>query len=411
MVSKNIKIAFRTNCALQIFSIFNSFSSLFWSKLADNTKKHNQIIVFNSFFYGFLVLSIISIRDIKSQQIQQFFLILITIFREFTLGSFGAPQDSLVMNYLAYKGKKLSSIGYLNLSKNISYISAMFYTIFLDYIISEKNLISIKLCTFFLLVCISSFLLIFVAPSFSPIKNEDFTADQSNANLESIEERSDIDIKDKETIFTVLRKKSLILLYISTVVAGLYKCVNINLLTTFIRIRGEKPRYSSICFAMRSIVESAIVLFLSHYDKSLSILFISSMISTILSLSINMIFNYEIEALLFSEIFTGYHRATVVFSTILLFRTYSTSNTQSQVQGLRNSAYNGISCVVFGIIAFFTIDPKIIDPNQAKTEAEGKEMSRRLNIFFLKNYRNLAILLALSLIPSIIVHFLRKRNL
>lgn len=414
MASKNLQISFRTNCTLQFLSLFNGFGSLFWSKFADTTKKHNQIIMFNRFLYGFLVLSMILIRDVSSKRFQQMCLILITILREFTLGSIGPPQDSLVMNYLACNGKTLSSIGYLNISKNISYILSMLYTIVLEYIHPNKDITKIKMVTFFMLVCISSFLLMFVAPRFSPIVDENFRAGQSSQSLANpvrTEENTGTEIENENEILKILRERSFMLLYLSTVVAGLYKCVNINLLPTFLRIRGEAPRYSPICFAMRAIVVSLTTFLLSNFDGCLSLLFISSIISGICSLVIGMVANYSITAVLFSEFFIGYHRATIVFSTILLFRTYSTPNTQSLVQGIRNSAYNGISCVLFALIAMFTVPSDIIDPNQIKDHVKKEEMTDKLNKLFLENYKNLTILLSLSLIPALTVHFMRKKNL
>ncbi|KRH94398.1 hypothetical protein M153_2750009285 [Pseudoloma neurophilia] len=436
MMGECTQISFRAICMLQIFSLFNFFGSFFWSKLADTTKKHNWIMVFNSYFYGILVIAILMIKSITNKTYQLIFLVIIAIFREFTLGSFGPSQDALIMNYLAQNKRKLSLMSHITFVRSIGIILSMLYQILIDFKVPKNNHYTVNLITFFSMVSLTSFFLIFTVPPFKTVENENFSRigeyqedlnqnNQSNEKDEVNQEfyrqydlnhNNEQDIqysskkRDQKNILQILMTKSLFLLYISALIAGIFKCIVVNFLPTFLRVRGEEGYTVKVCYTIRSIIEAIAIFLLSSVTHNLSILFMSSIVSAFLSLLLCFISNYHIYSLYFSEILIGYNRSMFSFSTILLFRTYSTSETQSQLQGLRNSAYNGMACVVFGVLAFFFVPSDIVDPSQAKPDQKSL-MNAKINDLFLKVYKYLMVLVALSIIPAFVAFLLRKKHL
>lgn len=394
-VSQHKNITFRFNCGLQILSICNFVGSFFWTFIADKTFKHHYIQIFNSILYGLTVAGLITTKKIESAKIQAIIVIFLTLVREFTLGSFGGVSQGLQLNYLIRSGQSLSYISLISISQNLGTFSAMLSSYAIEAYGIEKKEEFIKGVLYFLNIIFSTFLLLFIAPRFVQVEVPHSKSDP-NENK-----------KDKN-IISLFKIPSLTLLYISLTIAGIYKCIISNIIPTILKVHGMPNSLKSSCFAIRSLTELIIYLPLSKIKSHRSFFFITSFITSALSILIDLKFEFKSPYIYLSEFLKGYSRSVINFSSVLLFKTYATSVTLTQTQGLRNSAYNGLSCIIFGLLAIIFVPSDIYVPEDIKNEPQMKE---RLKKVLDNGYKYMMFLLIIINVPILIAKSFRKRNL
>lgn len=397
IVSKTVKLSFRSNCSLQIFSLFFFFGSFIWAKLADKTHKHNLIIVLSKTLYGLLVFSILMIQKINGERLRQISIIFVTILRESTLGTC-CILDSLLINYLIRTERGVAHVSYLSFSKNIGMILAMLTSTLISSYCLESHRIYVKCIFYVVFTAISSVILLFVIPKYRKIESEISPKTRSTENL-----------NQSNSLIDLFKTKSFAFLYLCIIIAGIYKCIATNFLMTFLRVRKLPEKTPNICFTIRSITESVTLIPLSKINRHRSSLLIVGLASATLAMAISIIFRFSTISLFISEIFNGLSRSVTTFASVLLFKSYSNPETLTQVQGIRNGGYNGISCVLFGIIAFCLIPSNIYDPKVVPDD-QKLEMEQSLGNIFINSYKISLGLLIFSLIPGLAVYLLRKKN-
>lgn len=398
IVNQNTYITFRWNCALQIMSLFNFCGSFFWTYLADCTKKHHLIQVFNANMYGLLVAAIFGSRRIESQTIQIIAVLFITMMREFTLGSFGGVSQGLFLNYLIRNNMSSSLISFTNISQNLGVFSAMFFSYIISITKFQNHILFCKMIMYIIAISISSFLLIFFVPRFQ-------ITNMTNEQYAPL-----IDTRNRKNIIFAFKKPSLILFYIVLTIAGIYKCIISNFVPTFLRIHDKSESITNICFTTRSLIDLLIYLPLSRIREHRSTIFIISIFTSAISLFVDIFFDLQIFVLTIGEILKGFSRSTIIFSSIIIFKSYATPETLTQTQGLRNSAYNGFSCIIFGFLALILIPKDLIDPKNI--EQPEQEIMKEKMIMVLDNaYKYMSLLLLLSLMPAFFAKIFRKKKL
>lgn len=398
IVNKSEHVTFRFNCCLQIFSIFNFLGSFFWTYIADKKKNHNQIFVLNSFIYGFCVFCLLFFKDIKNEFSQILIITLLTICREFTLGSFLPIIYALILNFCTRKHVDTSYIGISTIFYNFGTAFAMFIAYLIAKCNFEKNALWITLGIYFIFVIIISILMLMIAPKYEII-------------VEDLEKyQNQIENLDKN-IQKLIKKPSLISLYFVITVSGIFKCIIINFLATFFEMNNISDEKIKMLFTIRSVMESISFLVLSVINLPYFLILNGSLIISALSICLNILYINSIRILVISEIMKGLGRSFLVFSSILIFsKHYSTPKTTTQVQGLRNSAYNGLSCILIGILSLLFIPSDLVDYRNLKAGKQNQMKNKIINLFS-RMYKSLFYLLLFTVLAGLLSQYFVKKNI
>lgn len=190
---------------------------------------------------------------------------------------------------------------------------------------------------------------------------------------------------------------------------GIYKCIVSNFVTMFLHIHRIDSKFRNILWCIRYTSEAL------TYIAIPFITFVSN--NTLMAFSLNLaatsqsfyVFLLNTYTLFLSEILKGISFGLFVQTSVLIFKTYAIANTQTQVQGVRNSAFNGLSCILFGVISFLLISKDLKDPRLLEVDNKTLMMDR-VNLMFKNAFIGIFVLLLLSLLPLITARFLKLRN-
>ncbi|ELA47094.1 hypothetical protein VCUG_01455 [Vavraia culicis subsp. floridensis] len=383
-------IDFRYNCSLQVFSILNFVGSFFWCYIADKRENHNNVLAFNISMYIVLIIFVLVAGRITNSLYQIVTITAITILREFTLGGILPVFFALVLNYMKRKKIHESKLVVINIFSILGNACVMFImpVISCTGIIKNDSLMSLIVCVVPGVLAIA--LLLFKAPKF--MKDEHTGASH------------------EKKIVQIISTPSVLLYYVSVITIGIYKCIISNFVTTFLQINGLQMNKIRMLWGIRCISELLTYIAIPYlYFVSNSVLFPISIFASALSISFYIFYELNIVTLVTSEVLKGVGTASFVYTSILIFKSYATNDVQTQVQGIRNSAYNGFSCILFGTLAALLIDRELKDPRTVKNE-KSDEMRKKMLGVFANSYFLIFVCLMVTMIPAITARFLKKRN-
>lgn len=389
-ISKKDGVTMRYNVGLQTFSVLNFFGSFFWTFLADKKRNHQIILLFNCVIYGVLALFLFLINGLRSVQLKLTAILIITVFREFTLGGFTSIVYALVMNYCTGFDYDSSLLGIVNICFNFGIAFAMF----LNYLIA---LIAIKYKTqciflfFSFFVCIIGKLLYSFTPKYTIMEND---------NIEDTNE---------ENVVKLFKKPSMILLYLVVVVSGIFKCVSSNFAITYYEIVIDNEFFVKILMLCRYLAEGTILLILSYSEIPIFFSFTFSLLISGISLFLDLRFVQFHRIFILSEILRGIGRSSFLFSSILIFKEYDTPKTVTQIQGIRNGAYNGLSCVLIGLIGYLFIPKDLVD-YRSLSSSDSLVMKKRQINFFRQMLGNLMYLLFGTIALALLAKYFFFKN-
>lgn len=389
-ISKNEGVTIRYNVGLQSFSLLNFFGSVFWTLLADKKRNHQSIFFFNCVVYGILALFLFLISGLKSVQLKLSAILIITVLREFTLGGFTSIMYALVLNYCARHNYDNSLIGVVNICYNFGIAFAMFIN-YLIALFTVDYKITCIFILFSLFISIMGKLLYSYTPKYTFIENDD------------------IEDTDTENVFGLFKKPSMVLLYMVVLVSGIFKCVSSNFVVTYYEIIVDTESFVKILLLCRYLSEAFVLLLLSYVKIPIFLSFNLSLLFSAVGLLLGLKFTMFHKIFILSEIMAGIGRSSLVFSSILIFKQYDTPKTVTQTQGLRNGAYNGLSCVLIGIIGYIFIPKDLVDYRTLST-SDSIPMKQRQVDFFRQMLSKLMYLLFGSMALAILARYFFLKN-
>nr|QDQ29472.1 MFS [Trachipleistophora hominis] len=383
-------VDFRYNCSLQVFSVLNFIGSFFWCYIADRRENHNNVLAFNISMYIVLIIFVLIASRITNSVYQIVSITIITIFREFTLGGILPVFFALVLNYMKRKRIQESKLVMINIFSILGNACVMFImpVISCTGIIKNDRLLSLTVCI--VAGTLAIILLLLKTPKFKKDVKENLTREGR--------------------IMHVILKPSVLLYYASVVAIGVYKCIISNFVTTFLQINGLQMNTIRMLWGTRCIAELFTYIIIPYFAfVPNNILFVISILVSALSIAFYIFPELNTTMLVISEVLKGAGTASFVYTSILIFKSYATNDIQTQVQGIRNSAYNGFSCILFGILAAVLIDRDLKDPRTVNEDESDEMRNRMLNVFE-SSYFIIFFSLLIAIVPAILARFLKKRN-
>lgn len=391
IVSQCKHINFRYNCSLQIFGLLNFFGSFFWCYVADKRLNHNNILALNIVMYVLLVLVLLFAKNISAKILQITLITTTTICREFTLGGILPVFFALTLNYMKKEEIPNSRLMFVNISSILGHIAAMFLPFAISYLGISSNDMLVSL-----VICVSSGILSIITILYKAPRFVEHNETQYNSN--------------KNEILYLFSFSSLVLYYVSTIVMGIYKCIISNFVITFLQLNNFEISTIKLLMAIRHAVEVLAYLFLLYLPSvpDANILIVSVVLSA-LSITCYLYFELTYSVLVICEILKGTATTLFVFTSVVIFNSYATRHCYTQAQGMRNSAYNGISCVLFGVISLLFIQNDVKDPRTI-VHGDNHVMKHKMLTTFRNSYYAIFIMLLVTVIPASTAKFLKSKH-
>lgn len=389
-VSKIDGITLRYNIGLQIFSFLNFCGSFFWTYLADKTHRHLTISFVSCIFYGILAFLLFFASSIESITLKMIYLVIITICREFTLGGFLPIMFAVILNYCNRNGYDHSLLGLANIWFNFGTAHAML----INFIISRHEYLQEGRKGLFLSFAFCLGTMGFLFYKFVP----KFQTEETNQTEED----------DSGNIVDTLKLPSMWLLYCVVLVSGIFKCVNGNFTVTFYEMRIADTSFVKILLLCRYLTEGITLLVLSYTSISYFIPFTSSLLLAGCGLLVDLR-SESLLGFILSDILKGMSRSSFAFSSVLIFKMYSTPKTATQVQGMKNSGYNGLSCVILGILGLLLIPGDVKDYRTLKGQ-ESVIMKERLKSIFTIMFKTNMFALFLTVFIALVSRYFLLKN-
>ncbi|KRH94399.1 Major Facilitator Superfamily (MFS), partial [Pseudoloma neurophilia] len=240
--------------------------------------------------------------------------------------------------------------------------------------------------------------------------------EQSDNQIYTLRDRNN-SRSSENNVLNIFKRPSMIFLYLIVVVSGIFKCVMGNFALTFYEITGNTESFSKILLILRYSTEVIVLIFLSYvpvaHFTSMSLSLVLCGVSLFFDLKFTSFNNIVVTSnsyiLVLSEILAGIGRAGFMFSSILIFKEYDTPKTVTQVQGIRNGAYNGIACVLIGLCAYVFIPKDLVDYRSLPKE-EASDMKQKQILFFREMFSGLMYLLFSTIALSLLARYLFNKN-